>query len=186
VTSESSLRLTTAHELFEYSHEPYRQELIDGILYEVEPPGAEHGAVAAQIGFDLMRHVVDAQLGIVFPSEVGFRLTSDPDTVRAPDVAFISRDRAAAMGTPKGYWPGPPDLAIEVVSHHDRRRKVEAKAVEWLAAGTRAAIVVDPPSRTATVLLGRDDVCVLHAHERVDLGDVVPGWTPLVGDFFAF
>lgn len=176
----------TAQELLAYRHEPYQQELIDGILYEMEPPGAEHGAVAAEIAFDLMRHVKESRLGVVFSSEVGFRLATDPDTVRAPDVAFLTRERAAEMGTPKGYFPGPPDLAIEVVSQHDRLSKVKRKALEWLAARARVAIVVDPPSRTATVFLGSDDIRVLHADERVDIGGVIPGWTPLVGDFFAF
>lgn len=174
----------TAAQLLRYSHEPYKQELVDGILHEMEPTGAEHGAVSAEIGYLLSRHVKDAGLGRVFASEAGFLLASDPDTVRAPDVSFIARDRADAIGIPKGFWPGPPDLAVEVVSHHDRRSQVEAKARDWLAGGTRAVIVVDPPSRTATVFLAADDVRVLHADEHVDLGDVVPGWSPRVGDFF--
>ncbi len=174
----------TAQELLQSSHEPYRQELIDGILYEMEPPGFEHGVVAANIAMDLMRHVRAADLGIAASSEVGFLLASDPDTVRAPDVFFVSSERVAAGGIPKGYWPGPPDLAVEVVSPNDRRTQVEAKALEWLAAGTRAVIVVDPPTRTATVYLSADDVRVLHADEQLDLGDVVPGWSPRVGDFF--
>ena len=176
----------TAQELLEYTHEPFRQELIEGILYEMEPPGAEHGAVAMRIGGLLVAHVAAQRLGVAFAAETGFKLASNPDTVRAPDVAFVTRERAAGIGMPKGYWPGPPDLAIEVVSHHDRRSKVEAKALDWLAAGCRAAIVVDPPSRTATVFLGRDDISVLHADQRLDLGDIVPGWSPRVGDFFAF
>lgn len=174
----------TAEELLQYSHEPYQHELIDGILYEMEPPGALHGAVSTQIGFDLMRHVRAAGLGIAFGAEVGFKLASDPDTVRAPDVAFVSSEHMPAGGIPKGYWPGPPDLAVEVVSQHDRRSKVEAKALEWLAAGTRAVIVVDPPTRTATVFRSPDDIVVLHGDDQLDLGDVVPGWSPRVGDFF--
>jgi Uma2 family endonuclease len=174
----------TAQELLEYSHEPYHQELVEGILFEVEPPGALHGAVSMQIAALLHRHVMDRQLGTAFGSEVGFHLTSDPDTVRAPDVAFIARDRADDIGMPRGYWPGPPDLAIEVVSQHDRRAKVEAKALEWVAAGARAVVVVDPPSRTATVYRAGGEIRVLHADDTLDLGDVVPGWSPQVADFF--
>lgn len=175
----------TAQELLQYSHEPYQQELIDGILHEMEPPGAEHGAVSMLLGGLLITHVRDNQLGMAFAAETGFKLRSDPDTVRAPDASFISQQRLASP-IPKGYWPGPPDLAIEVVSHHDRLSTVKRMARDWIAAGARAAIVVDPPSRTATVFLGPDDVRVLHADECVDVGDVVPDWTPLVADFFAF
>ena len=173
----------TAQELLEYSHEPYRQELVEGILYEMEPPGAEHGFVAAKIARLLMRHVDEAH-GIVFASEVGFHLASDPDTVRAPDVAFVAREREPESGIPAGYWPGPPDLAVEVVSPNDRRSTVEGKALDWLAAGTRAVVVLDPPLRTATVYRARDDIRVLTDEERLDLGDVVPGWSARVGDLF--
>jgi Uma2 family endonuclease len=174
----------TAEELLRYRHEPYRQELVDGILYEMEPPGALHGHVATRIGIDLIRHVTARDLGVAMAAEVGFRLTSKPDTVRAPDVFYVSKDRIPEGGIPKGYWPGPPDLAVEVVSQHDRLSQVKAKALEWLAAGTRAVIVVDPSSRTATVLRSPGDIAVLHADEQLDLDDVVPGWSPRVGDFF--
>ena len=174
----------TAEELLRYRHEPYRQELIDGRLHEMEPPGAEHGVVAMRIGSLLLRHVEDADLGIVFTSEVGFQLASDPDTVRAPDVAFIARARVEQTGIPRGYWPGPPDLAIEVVSPNDRHSDVEGKALHWLQAGARAVVVVDPPRRSATVYRSAHDIRVVAGDERLDLGDVVPGWSPRVGSFF--
>ncbi len=173
----------TAQELCQYSHEPYQQELVDGILYEMEPPGAEHGFVAAKIARLLMRHVDEAD-GVVFASEVGFHIASDPDTVRAPDVAFVARAGVPETGIPRGYWPGPPDLAIEVVSPNDRRSKVEGNALHWLASGTRAVVVLDPPLRTATVYRARDDIRVLTADETLDLGDIVTGWSAPVSALF--
>jgi len=175
----------TAQELLEYSHEPYQQELVDGILHEMEPPGAEHGIVAMRIGMSLAAHVGEHDLGFAFAGEIGFHLRSDPDTVRAPDAGFVSKASiAAAGGIPAGYWPGAPDLAIEVVSPNDRRSQVEGKALDWLAAGTRAVVVLDPPLRAATVYRARDDIRILTAHEQLDLGDVVPGWSARVGDLF--
>lgn len=175
----------TAEELLQYSHEPYQQELIDGRLYEVEPPGAEHGYAAMRIAMLLARHVEDGDLGLVFASEVGFKLASEPDTVRAPDVAFVAKRRADEIGIPRGYWPGPPDLAVEVVSPNDRHSAVEGKALHWLEAGARAVVVVDPPRRTATVYRSARNIRVLHADEPLELGDVVPGWSPRVSAFFA-
>jgi len=184
VTSQAPLRHMTAQELLDYRHEPYQQELVDGILYEMEPPGAEHGFVASQIGDLLRQHVREAGLGVVFTSEVGFHLASDPDTVRGPDVSFVARERVPETGIPAGYWPGPPDLAIEVVSPNDRRSQVEGKALHWLAAGTRSVVVLDPPLRTATVYRARDDIRVLTDGELLELADVVPGWSVRVGDLF--
>jgi Uma2 family endonuclease len=175
----------TAEELLRYTHEPYQQELIGGRLHEMEPPGAEHGIVASRIAMLLARHVEAAQLGIVFASEVGFQLASDPDTVRAPDIAFVARARVDVTGIPRGYWPGAPDLAIEVVSPNDRHSAVEGKALDWLEAGAGAVVVVDPPRCTATVYRAAHDIRVLTAGEPLELGDVVAGWAPRVGEFFA-
>jgi Uma2 family endonuclease len=178
------MRVMTAQELLEYRHEPYQQELVAGILHEMEPPGAEHGFIAARVAQLLMRHVDDAG-GLVFASEVGFQIQSDPDTVRAPDVSFVASERIPQTGIPVGYWLGPPDLAIEVVSPNDRRSAVEAKALDWLAAGTRAVVVLDPPLKTATIYRSRHDIRILAGDEPLDLRDVVPGWAPRTGDLFA-
>jgi Uma2 family endonuclease len=176
----------TAQELLEYRHQPYRQELVDGILHEMEPPGAEHGLVATRIGTSLAAHVGAHDLGFAFASEIGFHLRSDPDSVRAPDAGFVSKARIeAAGGIPSGYWPGPPDVAVEVVSPNDRRSQVEGKALDWLAAGTRAVVVLAPPLRTATVYRARDDIRILTEEEQLHLADVVPGWSARVGDLFA-
>ena len=69
MTSETRSGLMTAEELFVYEHEPYRHELVDGILYEMEPPGALHGFVAGEIGRLLLGHVREKGLGIVFTSD---------------------------------------------------------------------------------------------------------------------
>ena len=175
----------TAEELLRYKHEPYQQELIAGTLHEMEPPGAEHGAVAMRIARLLDAHVEQGELGMVFASEVGFHLAHDPDTVRAPDVAFISRERVEQTGIPRGYWPGPPDVAFEVVSPNDRRSEVEGKALEWLAAGSRAVVVVDPELRTATVYRALDDIRVLTVDDTLDLTDVLAGWEPAIAGLFA-
>lgn len=179
-----AVRVMTSQELLRYRHEPYRQELIAGRLHEMEPPGAEHGMVAMRIAASLISHVKTADLGIVFASEVGFHLAHDPDTVRAPDVAFVSRERVEATGIPQGYWPGPPDVAVEVVSPNDRHSDVEGKALDWLDAGARAVVVVDPDLRAATVYRARDDIRVLGDGEPLDLDDVVAGWSPRVAEFF--
>jgi Uma2 family endonuclease len=131
-----------------------------------------------------MLHVGDDD-GVVFTSEVGFHLASDPDTVRGPDVSFVAPERVPEVGIPTGYWPGPPDLAVEVVSPNDRRSQVESKALHWLAAGTRAVVVLDPPNETATVYRSRHDIRVRAGDEPLDLHDVVPGFAPRTGDLFA-
>jgi len=105
----------------------------------MQPHGAGHGRVAMTVGAKLYAHVRERGLGFA-AGEVGFKLACDPDAVRAPDACFVAADRVALAGIPTGYWPGPPDLAIEVVSPNDRRSELEAKALQWLDAGTRAVV----------------------------------------------
>jgi Uma2 family endonuclease len=104
--------------------------------------------------------------------------------VRAPDVAFVRRERVEEAQDTEGYWPGAPDLAIEVVSPGDLYSDVEEKVFDWLAAGTRMVIVVNPRRRAVTIYRSPADVVVLGENDTLDGGDVVPGWTMPVRDLF--
>jgi Uma2 family endonuclease len=75
----------------------------------------------------LAQHVEERGLGAVYAAETGFLLGRDPDTVRAPDAAFVRRERVEEVGETEGYWPGAPDLAVEVVSPGDAYAEVEGK-----------------------------------------------------------
>jgi len=171
----------TAEELPQLDIEGKRHELIDGIVVEMEPPGTEHGIVQLEVAAALREYVRGASLGITLV-EVGFLLRRHPDRVMAPDVSFVANPRAAEVGRTRKYWPGPPDLAVEVVSPDDRWTTVEAKALRWLEAGTRAVMVVDPPLRTATVYRPAGAIARYATGDRVDLVDVVSGWAPTLDD----
>jgi Uma2 family endonuclease len=121
---------------------------------------------------------------VTFGAETGFVLAREPDTVRAPDAAFVSTQRAEAVGRTVKYWPGAPDFAVEVVSPEDRFREVEGKALDWLRAGSEAVLVLDPSRRTATVYRGSGEAQAYSGHETLDLGHAVPGWRVTVGDLF--
>jgi Uma2 family endonuclease len=182
----SALRNMTAEELFHYSHPPFRTELIAGRLFEMEPAGALHGAAAARICRLLVNHVLAHGLGEVFGAETGYVLETDPDTVRAPDASYVSRARIEAIGgIPSQYFPGPPDLAFEVTSPHDRRGEVKSKTRSWLEAGARAVVIVDPRKRIATVHRPPGASQGYSAAEVLDLGDVLPGFAPTVEDLLA-
>ena len=176
--------LTTADELLHLPDDGYRYELVKGELLHMPPAGGEHGATIMNIGAPLHLHVKKNALGIVFGAETGFKIASDPDTVRAPDVAFIRRDRIAEGGVSKGYISGAPDLAVEVISPGDTYTEVEDKVNQWLDAGTRMVIVANPRNKTLKVHRSRTDVIVLTESDELDCGDVVPGFTCKVFGLF--
>ena len=108
-------RITTADELLRMPDDSQRHELVRGELRTRMPAGWEHGSIGVRLARALGNHVESANLGETFNADTGFALTSNPDTVRAPDVAFVRRERMEAGGIPrKGFWQGPPDLAAEV------------------------------------------------------------------------
>jgi Uma2 family endonuclease len=176
--------LMTADELLLMRDDGYRYELIKGELVRMAPAGGEHGVVSLNITIPLGSYVKANNLGVVFAAETGFKLASDPDTVRAPDVSFVRRDRIPESGLPKGYWPGPPDLAVEVISPGDTYTEVEEKVYEWIDAGARMVIVAKARNRTLKVYRSRTDVKVLTESDELTGEDVVTGFSCKISDLF--
>lgn len=158
-------------------------ELVRGRLIVREPPGTRHGYIAATLGYLVTSFVRQRGLGMVFGQDTGFKIASDPDTVRAPDVGFVERDRADRI-PPRGYAALAPDLVAEILSPDDAPGEVLAKVGDWLAAGTRLAWVVDP--RRATIHVYRQDgsLSLLRETDSLDGEDVLPGFTCAVRDVF--
>ena len=174
----------TAEELLRAPGDDHRYELVEGELRKMVPSGYLHGKVVARLTWRLAQYVEERKLGEVCGAETGFLLARDPDTVRAPDIAFVSHKRIEEKGEAEGFWPGAPDLAVEVVSPSDTYTEVEAKAIAWLDAGCRLVFAVDPRQRTATAYRSRDDIAILDINQLLDGGDVVPDWTVPVLELF--
>ena len=173
----------TADELLTLPDDGMRHELRGGELTTTVPPGYRHGRVVAAIAAKLEAHVAAWGLGHVLAGDPGFQLSSDPDTVRAPDVAFVAQARVAAVGVPDGFWPGSPDVAIEVVSG-DSYSDLQEKALEWLFAGARLVLVPDPRRGTVTAYRAPDRIVELSAGQTLDASDGVPGWSIPVDELF--
>ncbi len=181
----SKPRLVTAEELLDMPDDGFRYELVRGELRKMAPAGARHGRSAGKVARPLMNHVATHNLGEVYIAEAGFLLATNPDVVRVPDTAFVSRDRFDTIGDIEGFFPGPPDLAVEIISPHDRYTEVAEKVEDWLAAGTRMVIVVDSRRRVVGVHLPGQAPLILHEQDTLDGGDVVPGWSMPVAEIFA-
>jgi Uma2 family endonuclease len=181
-TMSDAARLVTADELEHFPDDDYKYELVEGVVVRMSPTGAVHGFVVAKLLADMARHVAAHSLGVAF-TEVGFRLASDPDTVRTPDVAFIRRERLPA-GLPRGFWQGPPDLVIEVLSPDDRPGDARGKVAEYLAHGVPLVVLVDPDERTASLFRRSSAPVTIDADGVLDLDDVVSGFRCSLRDLF--
>lgn len=174
----------TAADLLKMPEDDYRYELVRGELIKMSKPGYRHGKIAGKF-WKLGQYVEENNLGVFCAAETGFQLEHKPDTVRAPDVAFISRERIEQIGEPEeGYWQGAPDLAVEVISPNDTYTEVEDKVFKWLTTGARMIIVVNPRNHTVAIYRPDKPPVRLTEDEVLEGGEVVPGWTMPVRDLF--
>jgi Uma2 family endonuclease len=167
--------LMTAEELLRLNLPNKRTELVRGVLVVREPAGYQHGEVAMRLAVAIFNYVETHGLGCVFAAETGFTLTRNPDTVRAPDVAFISTSRLPHP-IPRGFAELAPDLAVEVLSPDDRPGEVLAKVGDWLNAGARMVWVVDPVRVIARVYRSDGSESILGATDALRGEDVLPGF----------
>lgn len=168
--------LMSAEDLLRLNLPDKRTELVRGVLVVREPAGGRHGRIAADITRLLGEHVARAGLGTVYAAETGFTLARNPDTVRAPDVGFIRRERLLHP-EPDGFPDLAPDLVVEVLSPHDRPAEVLAKVADWLSAGVRLVWVIDPTRRHARVYRTDGSDFGVAETEALAGEDVVPGFT---------
>lgn len=159
-------------------------ELLRGELIMMSPSGTPHSELALTIGSLVRGFVRPRKLGIVTGADGGYLIERDPDTMRAPDVGFVCAERLPPEGV-AGFFPGAPDLAVEVNSPNDRASDVLAKVQAWLATGCRMVWVVDAPTKTVTVYQGPRQATILGVGDTLQGGDVLPGFTLPVADVFA-
>jgi len=176
VPAMSLATLMTAEELLALSIPDKRTELVRGVLVVREPAGYAHGRVAMNLAVRLANHVEQAAAGQVFAAETGFTLARAPDTVRAPDIAFMRRDRLPEP-VPQGFPDLAPDLVVEVLSPGDRPGEVLAKIADWLSAGTRLVWIVDPERRVARVYRQDGGETIVAADGTLDGEGVLPGFS---------
>ena len=152
-----------------------RTELVRGRLVVREPARWRHGVVAARVLVAISTYLDEHPIGTVAAAETGFTLQRGPDTVRAPDVAYLRADRVPREEV-VGFDEVAPDLAVEVLSPGDRAGRLRTKVRDWLTAGTLLVWVIDPRRQHAHVhrLDGTTDTVRLP--DSLDGEGVLPGF----------
>ena len=181
--SPLSARLLTEDDLAYLPDDGFRHELEAGFLVAEPRPFLRHAQLQAELISLLNEFVRPRGLGQVL-GDGGFLLARNPDTVRGPDVSFVTAERWRAVRDRERFFRGAPDLAIEILSPSNRRGEIHGKVADFLAAGGRLVWVVDPKRRTVTVhetllaprRLGPADV--------LDGGEVLPGFVIKVAAIF--
>ena len=165
----------TAEELARLSMPDKSVELVRGQLMVREPPGTRHGDIAGRLYLRVANFVEAHRLGVAYPQDTGFLIRSNPDTVLAPDVAFVARERVHLVPS-TGYAPLAPDLVAEIRSPGDGPSEVLAKVADWYDAGTRLVWVIDPHRRRAVVYRANGSLTELDWHDSLDGEEIIPGF----------
>jgi len=179
----TSSQIVTAEELIRMPSGTHRYELVRGELQTMSPAGSKHGVVIMRLASRIATYVEQQQLGETFGAETGFLLERDPDTVLAPDFAFVDQSRIPASGIPDAYWKAPPDLAVEVLSPGDSAAKATAKVEAWLSYGAREVWLVDPKKRTVSIHRPAASPLVLTENDSLT-SDLIPGFSCGVNEIF--
>jgi Uma2 family endonuclease len=182
--STRAKHLLTAEEFAALPLAGMRSELIAGELRTMPPTFEDHGEITMRLSILLGQYVLAQRLGKLYAAETGFLIARDPDTVRAPDIAFIQQARLSAPRSAPRWVPIVSDLVVEVVSSNDRPAEVGAKVEMWLAAGVRLVWVVSPQARTVELHQPGASEATLMEGDTLDGADVIPGFSVSVADIF--
>lgn len=181
----AQLVLLTAEDLLRVPDDGWRYELVEGRLVRMSPTGNRHGRIVMTLLLAVGRFVEERHLGAVFPGETGFWISPEgaPDTVLAPDLAFVRAGREPDSQE-AGYARLAPDLVVEVASPSQGRAEMGAKAQRWLSAGVRLVWIVLPEVRAVEVWHAGEPTCTMTATEVLSGEDLLPGFVLPVRNLF--
>ena len=150
----------------------------------MSPTGEEHGGGVGEVAGQIWSFARTHKLGKVYGAETGFLISRDPDTVRAPDVAFLRAERVPPKPW-RSFFRGAPDLVAEVLSPNDRASEVLDKVHQWLEAGCAVVWVVDPERQTVVVYESPDHAVTKTTGDELTCEKLLPGFRLPVAEIFA-
>lgn len=184
VTTKAKAKLLTADDLLRLHAEGARGELIRGEFHELMSAGREHGQLVMKLGWLVQNFTIPRRLERVYGSDSGVLLERDPDTVREPDIGFISAERDRDDVRVTGYDEQVPDLAVEIASPSDSRSELRDKALMWKRYGARIVWAVYPDTRTVDVYGEERSVVTLGENDTLDGGEVLLGFSCEISEIF--
>jgi Uma2 family endonuclease len=157
-------------------------ELVDGVLVE-KATGFTESGLATILSTILNNYVIPRNLGLVTGADGTVRLLRG--LIRIPDVAFVSWDRLPGRTWPTAPIPAlAPDLAVEVLSESNTPAEMLRKRHDYFNTGVRLVWEVDSEARTVSVYTAATQGTVLNDTQTLDGGDVLPGFTLPLREFF--
>lgn len=144
--------LMTAEQLYQLPDDDLQYELDEGQLILMAPAGGAHGRIEGDLYGKLYVELIERDLGELYPSDTGFLLSENPDTVRSPDTSFVCKERLPlSLRGDGGFILGPPDLAVEIQSPTQSPADLAKKVQQYLDAGSQTVWIVFPKRNAAEI-----------------------------------
>jgi Uma2 family endonuclease len=182
--TKTTKELITSDVLWNMGADGERYELVKGELVEMTPPGGTHGNVAVRLSTRLQNFIEENNLGEIMV-ESGYLLTTNPDTVRGPDISFLSASKISPEGLPDGYIHDAPDLAVEIVSPSDTASIIQEKVQDYLTYGTGLVWVIYPQQKIVVAHHPDGTAKTIHKTDTLTGEDVLPDFSCRVADLFS-
>ena len=176
--------LLTADDLLRLYSQGVKGELIRGVLQEKVASGGQHSDTASALGAEIRAYARPRRLGRVGGTDTGILLEQNPDTVREPDVYYISAEKLPLDIQVPGYYEVVPDLVAEVFSPTDKPPEFNAKIQMWLNFGVRQVLAIYPQTRAITTHHPNRPPVTLTYNDTLDCNDVIPGFQCPVREIF--
>lgn len=158
-------------------------ELVDATLVE-KSMGWQESLLAGVLLHWLHTYLDKHRIGVATGADGMTRLFGD--TVRGPDVSFVSWDRMPDGQIPTDPIPAlVPNFVIEVLSTGNTYAEMSRKRREYFQAGVQLLWMVDHRTRTVTVFRSSLDATVFSDDKTIDGGEVLPGWQVSIADLFS-
>jgi len=133
---------------------PY--EILDGELIMYAAPTPAHQKISWNLAMPLGAYVYRNNLGVVLYAPVDIIVQRDPLRTRQPDVLFIHKDKLPGTRLADLEELQPlemaPDLAIEILSPSETKKKLSGKLADYRRMGVKECWLVSRESRSVEVL----------------------------------
>jgi len=175
----------TEEELQALPENGFDYEVVDGELVMSPKNNFEHENICFRLLIAMQAFNEQHKLGVILGSSAGFWMHNR--NCRAPDISFISLARVQHAGfTPRTrrFFPGAPDLAIEVMSPNNSRREMDARMRDFFSSGTQIAWLINPELEEVEVCYALDNRKLLGSGADLDGEHLLPGFRYPIGDLF--
>ena len=182
---ELAKKVWTEAEIGALPEDGYLHEIVNGELVMSPKNNWYHGRICTRLLFALEAFNRTHRLGAVLDSSPGFWMQNR--NCRAPDVSFVPKARLQRIGfRPRAtqFFPGAPDLAVEILSPNNTRAEMDERLKDFFASGTQTAWIINPADESVEICHAPTRRRLIGSGGFLDGEQLLPGFQYPIADLF--